>query len=127
MRRIIHSLLTLQELQLPARKLSPQDEGRVQALRGQIPTPVLGHFDRLVARGKRGVAVARNGVCSECHLRITSGTLASLAYTDEIHLCDNCGRYLYLPDNEPLGLDGAKLPAERPLGRGRRKAASNVG
>lgn len=130
MRQIMDRLLVLQTLQLQARKLSSEDEGRVQELRAQVPAPVLGHFDRLLVRGKRGVAIARNGVCNECHLRITSGTLATLAYTNDVHLCDNCGRYLYLPENELPGLAGStspQAPVEPSRGRGRRKAGLHVG
>lgn len=82
-------------------------------LRAQVPAQILAQYDRLVLRAKKAVAIAQNGVCSECHLRLPSGTLANLAYTDEILVCDNCGRYLYLPEDEPLGLSDS-APASKP-------------
>lgn len=96
----MEQLLALQTLQFD---LPPKtDEGRanMEKIREQIPSPILAHYERLALRGKRGVAIARNGVCGECHLRITTGTLASLADDNEAQLCDNCGRYLYLAKNE---------------------------
>jgi len=42
----------------------------------------------------------RNGVCTECHLRVAIGALADLAHATDIQVCGNCGRYLYLPPQE---------------------------
>ena len=110
MTQIMQHLLVLQTLELDTKPLTLENERGILELREKVPAPILAHFTRLIARGKKGVAIARNGVCSECHLRITSGTLASLAHTTEIHLCENCGRYLYLPENEPLGLADSASP-----------------
>ncbi len=126
----MEKLLALQNLQLQTKPLSLKGEAEILALRENVPVPILDHFDRLIARGKKGVALARNGVCTECHLRITSGALASLGYTTKVHICDNCGRYLLLPENEPLGLTESpqpiKLPAKSHATRGRRKADLHV-
>lgn len=111
MMEIIKNLLALQRLQFDVRSQTVATQAERQELRKRIPAPILERFEHLTRRGKKGVATARHGVCSECHLRISSGTLASLAYTNEIHTCDNCGRYLFLPDDEPLGL----LPPAAPL------------
>lgn len=104
MTEIMKNLLALQRLQFDVRSQTPAAQAEADERRQRVPAPIRDRFDRLLRRGKNGVAIARHGVCSECHLRITSGTLASLAYTTEIHVCDNCGRYLCLPDDEPLGL-----------------------
>ena len=104
MTEIIETLLELQKLQLSLAPLSLAAESQVNDLRAQVPKPILDHFDRLIAQGKTGVAVARNGVCCACHLRLCSGTIAGLAHRNDIHICDNCGRYLYLP---PAGGDVA--------------------
>lgn len=107
MTEIIKNLLALQQLQLGGRSQTPTALAEATERRERVPAPILDRFDRFLRRGKKSVATARHGVCSECHLRITSGTLASLAYTTKLHVCDNCGRYLFLPDDEPLGLPHA--------------------
>ena len=93
----MESLIALQQIQLKRLRQTAAVKEEIAKLRTDIPEGILGHFDRLLARGKKGVAIARNGVCSECHLRISSGTLGSLPHRNDIHLCDSCGRYLYLP------------------------------
>src|SRR5258708_39567880 len=104
MRQVMENLLALQNHELATEPVSPGQKAEIARLREQVPAPILAHFERLVARGKNGVAIARHGACGECHLRLPTGTMAALAYTNEVHLCDNCGRYLYLPEDEPLGL-----------------------
>jgi len=114
--RIVESLLAMQKIELQ-RILTPAEEAEKQGLRAKVPAGVLEKFDRLAGRGKKAVAIVRSGVCCECHLRLSFGTLASLAYTTEIHYCDNCGRFLYLPLDEPLGLTSAASsvsPASKP-------------
>jgi len=114
MRKFMEQLLALQTLQFDLPPKTAEGKATMEKYRDQIPSPILAHYGRLALRGKKGVAIARNGVCSECHLRIPSGTLAALAYDNEVQLCDNCGRYLYLPENEPLGL-GETKPLAGPL------------
>jgi len=87
MKEIINDLLTLQGLEW-----QHGDTVLIAELRLRIPVPILGHYDRLRARQKKGVG----GVCAECHMRIPIGVLANLASGADIQLC-TCGRYLFLP------------------------------
>ena len=107
-KQIIEKMLELQKLQLSLEPLSLAAESQVNELRAQVPKPILDHFDRLIAQGKTGVAAVRNGVCCACHLRLCSGSAANLAHQTDIHICDNCGRYLYLAPA------GSELPVEKP-------------
>src|SRR5687768_4017755 len=97
MKTVMETLITLQELELKTGRQTAASKEEIARLRSNVPAPILGHFDRLLARGKKGVALAINGVCSACHLKISSGTMGNLWDTNNIHLCDSCGRYLYLP------------------------------
>jgi Zn-ribbon protein, possibly nucleic acid-binding len=95
MRQIMEKLLALQKLALDTKPLKLEHETEVLKWREKMPASILSHFDRLIARGKKGVAIARNGrPALRDHLRLPSGTMGALAYTNEVHLCDNCGRYL---------------------------------
>jgi len=102
MKNIMENLFALQTLQLQAAKSHRNRPGAIAAVRKTIPVSVLRHYDRLVAHGKKAVAVVRNGVCTECHIGIAIGALADLAHEGGTQVCGNCGRYLFLPDNEPI-------------------------
>ena len=104
MRKIVDNLLALQKLQFDAHALAAASKAELENLLASVPPPILAHYYRLVARGKKGVAFASSGVCSECHLRITSGKLLALFAGTDIQRCDNCGRYLHLPEEETTGL-----------------------
>jgi len=99
-KEIIANLLALQELEFSS---DSGDHGKKKdQLRTLLPDPILGHFDRLVARGKKGVSIVRLGVCSACHIQVTTGNLVTLARGEDIQICGSCGRYLHLPEGEPL-------------------------
>jgi hypothetical protein len=54
----------------------------------------------LTARGKTGLAAVRHQVCMGCHMRIPIGAIIRLMHAEDVQLCDNCGRYLYLPNDD---------------------------
>ncbi|MBI2927046.1 MAG: hypothetical protein HYY24_15230 [Verrucomicrobia bacterium] len=112
MNAVMDHLLALQQLELQQVKADPEREKQVLALRAKIPGPVLTHFDRMLARGKKGVAVLRHGVCSGCHLQVPVSVTGALAFGQDVQLCDNCGRYLYLPADEPIYSQPRAEPAK---------------
>jgi predicted nucleic acid-binding Zn-ribbon protein len=93
MNATIQNLLQLQSIEFGDQKGT---EKQITELRATIPEPILGHYDRLRARDKKGVAVVRNQVCSGCHMRLPIGVITTLMQDRDIQLCDSCGRYLYL-------------------------------
>jgi hypothetical protein len=103
MKQIMENLLALQALQFSNRPGAKACHREIEALKKEIPSQILGHYDRLVARGRKGVAIVRRGVCTECHIRLATGALATLARGADIQLCGNCGRYLFLPDAPATG------------------------
>lgn len=126
MRKIMDRLLALQTLQFAARGSKAASQAELEKLRAEIPPPILAHHERLVVRGKKGVALARNGVCSECHLRITGSKLVGLTAGANIQLCDNCGRYLYLPEAASCGLVSTEILPTAAVKRTPRRASHHA-
>ena len=104
-------MYALQQLALQSTPRTAEQEIQMCALRDKVPLQVLGHFNRLIERGQTGVALVRHGVCTGCHLRVSSGTVASLVNPKDLYLCDNCGRYLLLPLDEMTPTEDAKPTA----------------
>ena len=119
MKEIIAALVTLQDLEFGAKKLSPAKQAIADELRQKIPAPVLVHYDRLMMRGKKGIAVVRNGVCTGCYMRLATGAMGTLLRREDIQLCDTCGRYLYLPEET---VEAAEAPGAKPEPKRKRKA-----
>ena len=85
----------------------------IAELRGKIPAQILGHYDRLVARGKKGVTAIRGENCSSCHIRVPIGAIMTLKRGEDIQLCENCGRYLFLPDTAEVATPPPAAPVKR--------------
>ena len=109
MKNCIHEtvsrLLELESLEERLRgfKRSREDTSDVDALidslRANIPLAVLVVHDRMRDRGRRSLAEVRHGVCSGCHLALAIGNVHELM-TGALRRCGNCGRYLYVVDDE---------------------------
>jgi hypothetical protein len=89
----------------------------MDSLRKSTPAPILAHFLRLVSHRGCGVALVRHGVCSECHIRVPFGLVAVLVKPTDVHLCDHCGCYLLLPDEEIPASDAPALAMPQRRGR----------
>ena len=97
MNELLQNLVKLQSLEFE-KKTDKNADPAIAELRGKIPPQILGHYDRLVAHGKKGLAAVRDQVCTGCHMHVPVGVVATLMRDDDIQLCDNCGRYLYLAE-----------------------------
>jgi predicted nucleic acid-binding Zn-ribbon protein len=114
MNAAIQTLLKLQALEF-GDETGKGVDSQIAQLRGQVPPAILGHYDRLRVRGKKGVAVVRNHVCTGCHMQQPIGKITVLMREEDIQLCDTCGRYLYLPEpaeGEFVERMAAVVPAE---------------
>jgi predicted nucleic acid-binding Zn-ribbon protein len=103
----MQDLLRLQTLEF-SEKPDKNTAALIAELRGKIPPQIIGHYDRLRVRGKKGLAAAINQVCTGCHMRLPLAVIMTLKHEQDIQLCDSCGRYLYLPD------EAAIPPAAKP-------------
>lgn len=100
MKPIVEKLLELQTILLTKPAEGTEAAAKAFELRREVPSSLLGHFQRRIARGRRAVAVVRNGVCGECHMRLPTGTAASLVSAADVVLCETCGCYLMLAADE---------------------------
>jgi predicted nucleic acid-binding Zn-ribbon protein len=65
-------------------------------LAGKIDEDVLAGFERLFkSKGDAAVVAIEHGVCTGCHMKVTTATAASVRAGKEIVSCENCGRILY--------------------------------
>jgi C4-type zinc ribbon domain len=111
MNELLRNLLRLQGLDFGEIQDKNAD-ATIEELRGKIPSQILAHYDRLVVRGKKGVALVRDQVCTGCHMRLPIGVITTLMHGEDIQLCDTCGRYLCLA--EPVGAGASPEPPAPP-------------
>jgi predicted nucleic acid-binding Zn-ribbon protein len=122
---VLQNLLKLQALEF-GETAGKSVEAQAAELRGTIPQPILAHYDRLRVRGKKGVAIVRNQVCTGCHMHVPIGQITVLMRGEDVELCESCGRYLYLPDpaeTEALAQAEAAKLAVKPAAKPRKRRA----
>jgi predicted nucleic acid-binding Zn-ribbon protein len=117
MMQVLTNLVQLQGLGLEAEH-QPSNADQIDQLRLTIPAAVLLNYDRLRARGKKGVAMVRHGVCGQCHMQVAVGQLALLRRQDNLYRCENCGSYLCLVD-EPAPVLEMPPRGTKPVRKGR--------
>ncbi len=68
-----------------------------EALASEIDADLLDQFERLFnSKGDAAVVAVEHGVCTGCHMKVTTATASHVKAGKEIVSCENCGRILYL-------------------------------
>ena len=68
-----------------------------EALAAQIDPDLLDQFERLFnSKGDAAIVAVEHGVCTGCHMKVTTATAARVKAGKEIVSCEQCGRILYL-------------------------------
>jgi predicted nucleic acid-binding Zn-ribbon protein len=67
-----------------------------EALASKIDPDLLDQFERLFnSKGDAAVVAVEHGVCTGCHMKVTTATASRVKAGKEIVSCENCGRILY--------------------------------
>jgi uncharacterized protein len=65
-------------------------------LAGKIDEDLLARFERLFkSKGDAAIVAIEHGVCTGCHMKVTTATASQVRAGKEIVSCENCGRILY--------------------------------
>jgi len=63
---------------------------------GKIDEDLLGRFERLfTSKGDAAIVAIEHGVCTGCHMKLTTATVKGVEAGKEIVSCEQCGRILY--------------------------------
>ena len=96
----MEQLLALQKLQFDA-ALANRVEGEMESFARKSHRPSSRTMSASSCAGRkawlsRATAFAVSAICAS-----REASSSALLNADEVQLCDNCGRYLYLPQDEP--------------------------
>jgi hypothetical protein len=84
-------------------------QSALETERAKVPVPILAHHNRIRARGRDSTAPVRDWVCRACFITVASGMRTHLAQRDDLHVCENCGSYSYVPDGTEEYPDDTQL------------------
>lgn len=83
-----------------SQKLQQLQEARARESQGCDPQLMKKYDTMRAKRGGVGIAVVEAGVCSACHTAVPKKQLGDLKEGAVLQTCENCLRYLYLPEEE---------------------------
>jgi uncharacterized protein len=90
----------LTDLEIKSKALEKQQAeltSEREALASKIDADVLDQFERLFnSKGDAAIVAVEHGVCTGCHMKVTTATAARVKAGKEIVSCEQCGRILYL-------------------------------
>jgi predicted nucleic acid-binding Zn-ribbon protein len=67
-------------------------------LAGKVDEDLLNRFERLFkSKGDAAIVAVEHGVCTGCHMKLTTATVKAVEAGKEIVNCEQCGRILYEP------------------------------
>jgi uncharacterized protein len=92
-------LRQLNDLEAKSKALESQQQELAkdrETLASQIDDDLLNGFERLFnSKGDAAVVAIEHGVCTGCHMKVTTATASRVKAGKEIVNCENCGRILY--------------------------------
>ena len=90
----------LADLEIKSKALEKQQAeltNEREALASKIDADVLDQFERLFnSKGDAAIVAVEHGVCTGCHMKVTTATASRVKAGREIVNCEQCGRILYL-------------------------------
>jgi predicted nucleic acid-binding Zn-ribbon protein len=94
---ISHQLADLDAKSQALETQQQQLETERKTLAAEIDADLLDQFERLFnSKGDAAIVAVEHGVCTGCHMKVTTATAAGVKAGKEIVSCENCGRILYL-------------------------------
>jgi predicted nucleic acid-binding Zn-ribbon protein len=83
--------------------LSPEEalrvlDAKIEELADRLDDPVSARWRKVATSLDRAVAPVLNGVCYGCFVSVPTAWSSESARNDRIHVCDQCGRFLYYLD-----------------------------
>ena len=89
----------LVDLETKSKALETQQAGLAnerETLASKIDADLLDQFERLFnSKGDAAIVAVEHGVCTGCHMKVTTATASQVKAGKEIVSCENCGRILY--------------------------------
>ncbi len=118
-------LKKLQDIEIRIRR-APKDkleelQKHRNLIREELDQSLLARFDLLMDRYGYAVAEVVDGVCQSCNMSVSTQMASAIEESNDIYVCENCGKYLVAARKEKLAREKAekaeKARKEKPSAR----------
>lgn len=86
------SFSLLVKLQEEERRAGTDDQ--IELLRKEVHDSLLARYDKLKKRFPNPVVPVKNGVCTGCFLKVSTGLMGKIKGQTDLLVCENCGRFI---------------------------------
>ena len=97
-------LLELQSLYLDHKRARAPRKAKLQVamekIKNRMPEHLVQRVEDYLQRDRLALVPGDNGICGGCHIRLPNGVSNTIALSDELFLCENCGCLVYAQDDE---------------------------
>ncbi len=91
-------LWKLQKIEMQKKKAAKAKKKELQKqanlIRDELDDALLERFDKLMERYGFAVAELEDGACQGCFINVATGMSSAIEGSDDIYVCENCGKYL---------------------------------
>jgi len=97
-------LWKLQEIEIQKKKARGKAlsalKQQSELIRSELDETLLDRFDRLMERYGFSVAKFQSGTCMGCYINVATGMGSLIEGSNDIYVCENCGKFLVSVENE---------------------------
>ena len=118
--RIVNLASLLKKLQAIELKIRRATEARQEELqkhraliREELDQSLLARFDLLMDRYGYAVSEVVDGVCQSCNMSVSTQMASAIEESNDIYICENCGKYLVSPEKREKTLAKERAGKEK--------------
>ncbi|HNT02081.1 MAG TPA: PTS sugar transporter subunit IIA [Candidatus Saccharicenans sp.] len=110
-------LRKLQEIELKIRRAPEARQEELQKhralIREELDQSLLARFDLLMDRYGYAVSEVVDGVCQSCNMSVSTQMASAIEESNDIYICENCGKYLVSPGKKEKAVTKEKTEKEK--------------
>jgi len=110
-------LRKLQEIELKIRRAPEARQEELQKhralIREELDQSLLARFDLLMDRYGYAVSEVIDGVCQSCNMSVSTQMASAIEESNDIYICENCGKYLVSPGKKEKVVTKEKAEREK--------------
>lgn len=99
-------LLEFQSLYLDWRRARAPRKAKLQVamdrIKNRVPEHLIQRVEDYLGRDKLALVSGDTGICGGCHIRLPNGVANTIAFSNELFLCENCGCFVYAQADERI-------------------------
>lgn len=79
-------------------------EDEIILVKTQIPSDIISRFYKLYRKNGDALVRANGGYCQGCFINLPTSQHTVMSHSEELHVCQNCGRFLYMDSEETVAI-----------------------